>query len=381
MKIARDTLLGLVFGGGLLLLVIGTIFLSELAYGRTRAVHVVMKEALGLKAGDPVTVAGVKKGYVESVDLLREPKENARVGAVLQIGYDVAIREGYRIVVEQTSLLGGRVVSIDPGRSDGFEIVIDEKKPLTAFVTPDPIAAFSQLISNNKDKIQEAIEAVRDTFRAAHSGEGLLAMVLTNKTIKEQGAKIIADLATVTGRVERGEGTIGILTKDPAIARKLESVVTKLDEGPGVLPQLLNNPEWRQRIDRITTNVDATLAQVRSGEGSLGKLVFTDEAHRKLVGIEDSVQTLVDKVNRSEGLLGRLISDQKMGDDAAKLVASFRTIGEKLVRGEGTLGRLLTDETLIREAERLFRSFGRFVEDAREASPISTFSAVLFGAF
>ena len=61
MRITRDTLLGLMFFVGLGLLILATVFLSELALGGTRQIPIQFDTAIGLKAGDPVNVVGVKK--------------------------------------------------------------------------------------------------------------------------------------------------------------------------------------------------------------------------------------------------------------------------------------------------------------------------------
>jgi phospholipid/cholesterol/gamma-HCH transport system substrate-binding protein len=374
LKLARDTLLGLVFGGGLVLLILGTIFLSELAYGRTDAIPVVFETAYGLKSGDPANVSGVKKGYVKDVDLDQAAPRGERVRVKLELQRDVKIHVGYRIVIEQASLLGGRVVAIDPGDPTKELIAYDDANPLRGEVAKDPIKSITDLVEENRATVKEGLAAARDMFRAASSGQGIVARLLNDKTLADRVSKVVEDVDGIVAGVARGEGTLGKLFKDDKIARDIESLTGKLDRGEGLLGRLISDHDLRDRFDRIVADIESTTSKISRGEGSLGKFIHTSEAHDKLTSI-------LDKVNSSEGLLGRLISDKEMGDDAKEFVASARDIASTIRRGEGTVGRLVKDDSLYRNLERVFRSLGRSIEDAREAAPIATFSSVLFGAF
>ena len=68
--------------------------------------------ASGLHAGDPLEIAGVEVGTVESIDLA---DYQARV--TLRIKDNVRIREDAIASIEQDWLIGNRTISIDPGAS------------------------------------------------------------------------------------------------------------------------------------------------------------------------------------------------------------------------------------------------------------------------
>jgi len=58
-----------------------------------------------------------------------------------------------------------------------------------------------------------------------------------------------------------------------------------------------------------------------------------------------------------------------------------RSIAESIDAGEGTLGKLVRDAKLYDETTSLVEDVRAAVDDLREASPITSFGSVIFGAF
>jgi phospholipid/cholesterol/gamma-HCH transport system substrate-binding protein len=79
--------------------------------------HADFVSASGLNVGDPVEIAGVKVGTVESISLA---EYLARV--VLRIKDTIEVHEDASASIEVEGLIGDRSISIDPGTAD--------KKPL-----------------------------------------------------------------------------------------------------------------------------------------------------------------------------------------------------------------------------------------------------------
>lgn len=401
---ARDTILGIVFFTALLLLILATVFLSDRVYGSTTSIQIAFEQALGLRKGDPVLVAGVNSGYVKSIELLTGadvitkksdspniPDIQYRVKVYCELRDKeldkVQLFTDNKIVIEYASVLGGRVVSIDSGRVPPGK-KLERNMLLFGYVRRDPLAALSDLIEDNKTAVKEAIIEIRDTFRDARSGKGVLSKILNDPEMAAKFDKIVSDIEKTTDALAAGRGALGRAISDPAVAEQfsrimsnITSVTDKLNTNQGTLGRLINDTTWSDRIDKITSDINAVTAKLNSTEGSLGKLINGNEAHDRLIHIEQQIEAAMDKLNNGQGLLARLLNDTELGDDAKQLVHKLNDIISTIDRGEGTLGKLIKDDQLIRGIERLVRQLSRSIEDAREAAPIATFSSVLFGAF
>ena len=388
MRITRDTLLGLMFFVGLGLLILATVFLSELALGGTRQIPIQFDTAIGLKAGDPVNVVGVKKGYVQSIEYRPENPKDRRVVIRLQLARDIRVHDDYKVRIEYASLLGGRLVNMDPGSIAGVEILADEDHPLIGIVAKDPILAFTDLINDNKSPLNEALVAIRDTFQSAATGKGAINKLLNDPELARKLDSIVTNVEKIIDTVSKGEGPLGVALRDKDVEQKLrnivrdvESVTGKLDRGEALLGKLISDKDLGAKVERAINNIEEVTGKLARGEGSFGKLVNSSEAHDKLVKLFDSAQVTLDKLNGGDGLLSKLLNDKEIGIDVKEAIRAVKDLVTGANRGEGTIGRLFKDDTLVRNLERLVRQFGRLIEDAREAAPVSTFASVLFGAF
>ena len=69
---------------------------------------------------------------------------------------------------------------------------------------------------------------------------------------------------------DAGRGTLGLLTKDPAFAAKLNDTVTKLDlllsnvnDGKGTLGQLAQNPAAYDNLNKLLSESTTLVATIR----------------------------------------------------------------------------------------------------------------------
>jgi phospholipid/cholesterol/gamma-HCH transport system substrate-binding protein len=97
----------------LLFLVIG--WAKNISIGPARKhLDVQFLSVSGLEIGDPVTLNGVRKGYVDAIT------NNAKRGVIvdLSLDADVQLRQDARISVDMLDLMGGKKVEIEQGNSE-----------------------------------------------------------------------------------------------------------------------------------------------------------------------------------------------------------------------------------------------------------------------
>lgn len=407
MKLGREFILGSLFFVGLTILILATVFFSTRRYGATEKINIYFEQALGLRPGDPVLIAGVNEGFVDSILLLNDANlptdPDARPGTPIVIyrtKVESRVRSGAldssrvykskKIFIEYASVLGGRVVAIEPGKPEINEtgVRITASVPLFGSVRRDPLAALSDLIEENKDNVREAITEIRDTFKEARTGQGLLGKLIHDPAVAAKFEKIVSDIQKTTDDLASARGALGKAISDPVMAANLERIVNninsvseKLNSGEGPLGRLINDATIANRISQIIADINDVTRKLNSTEGSIGKLINSSEAHDGLMRIEQKIENVLDQINNGGGLLSRIIHDKEMGDEAKALIHNANDVVATIARGEGTLGKLVKDDQLIRGLERVVRQISRSIEDAREAAPIATFSSVLFGAF
>lgn len=280
-----------------------------------------------LKVGDEVRMAGVKVGNVEITRLA-----NRRAEAVLRIRPEVKIASDATASIVMAGLIGTNYIGIDlgtanvPALADGAEI--------RTAVTPDINAIMTELGGLGKK-----LESTLNSVGTAINGDGKTGGVFQklDKVVSENSEKISAAMAN------------------------LQSITTKLNNGEGTLGRLINDPKLH---DELMTAVDEI------------KTAATD-AKTFMAG----AQSIVDEVKSGKGTLGTLVFNDQTGKDLQATVSNLRAVSEKLAKGDGTLGKLINDDSLYSSAQATMKKADRALDGLDDAGPINAVGIVAKSLF
>lgn len=286
----------------------------------------------GLGTGSNVQLDGVNVGSVSDIVLAEDVRQSQiEVRVKVDSRYAGRIREDSMARTRTLGLLGDKYIEISSGSPTFPEV--PEGGPIgTAPVT--------------------------DVDKLRTSGEDLIQNV----------TRITEQLTAILGRMERGEGLLGELTRDVEPDRKvtteflstLESIRGMFDDlraGQGPVPRLLNDAAMGVKLENTVTRLDRLLESAERGDGALSMLL-TDTAQkerlaRSLESIERSAANLESvsaELKGTSGLLPRLVNDKEYGEalttELKSLVENLNRVAEKLDRGEGSAAKIINDPQL-----------------------------------
>lgn len=138
----------------------------------------------------------------------------------------------------------------------------------------------------------------------------------------------------------------------------IQNVISKIDEGKGILGILLNEPmDLRETLHHLsvsTQNLSAILERLEKGKGAIGGLLSDSiEIKQTLNDLKTTVQDLKSiskSLKEEQSVLGRLINDEEYGksvtQDLQKTLHALANITTKIDTGEGSVGLLINDPEL-----------------------------------
>lgn len=287
----------------------------------------------GLQTGAQVQLSGVNVGQVEKIVLPEEIGEHQLVVHVaIDARYEQRLREDSEARIRTLGLLGDKYLEITSGSSGAPMLAEDGEIPAAAVTDVDALVS---------------------------SGEDLMQNVLT----------ISAQLTSILGRMERGEGLLGELTKDVepgrhvttelyATLESLRAAAESIHTGKGLVPRMINDAALGQKLESSIGRIDDLLGKAESGEGVLPMLLTDTEARAKVDRTLDSLQAAADKLSQlvsglegSDALLAKLLTDDEYGKKVAgeldRLLTNLAVVSDKLAHGDGTAARLIDDPALF----------------------------------
>jgi len=372
----RQLLLGVFFIAALSILAYYTLFLTDShLFSEPILMTVYFEEANNLREGDQVQLLGAKIGRVKEVAPNITAEKARRIRTVLSLQREVELLDDSVISIQETSLLGGRNVMIDPGTfggprrtplEDGGYLGIVQKNPIAAF--GDFGAELSKLVAENRESIKGALANLTVITDDLRNGRGLLGKLVHDEQFVADARAVLADAR--------------------AFMANASEASAQLKSGQGLVGSLLYDADAKQKFTDTLDNLRKLSADLNGQDGVLGALIHDQALKERLTHGIDSYVAFGDKLNEGEGTLPMLLSDKQTKEQVQALIADFgstmadaKSIVADVKGGKGTLGKLLTDDTLHDQLAKALNVLGRSLEDYREAAPITAFTSVLFAAW
>ncbi|MFI5231501.1 MAG: MlaD family protein [Gemmatimonadales bacterium] len=290
MKRSNEILVGITATIALLLAVIGSLYLARGGLQPGYKLYAKFTWGAGLKQGQPVLLSGVNVGYVHGVEI----RPDGLLIVELRVRKEYRIPLGTRATIEPNGFFGDQLVALHPDKpnpssfSPGDTVLAGRATPSIGDVLArvDTIAGnLSVLTTSLKKEFVEAngFAELRKTVKSADAF-----MADLSKLASEQNAELTKTQAAArkalsaidstaidsTLRSFRGAATnLNALTADiGATSAKLNATLEKLNNGPGSMAKLMNDPGMYDDVRRLVTRLDSLTADFKANPRKYIKL-------------------------------------------------------------------------------------------------------------
>ncbi|MBP7148392.1 MAG: MCE family protein [Acidobacteria bacterium] len=299
-------------------------------------------DASGLRAGSPVSMAGVRIGTVDRIVLPVSPKAQG-IDVYLKVDEDYAprVREGTQAKLAFLQFVANeKSVDLKPGDPSGRVL------PEGALI---PMAPSTELLETGRtiaDTLEEVTADVRDILGSIRRGDGLVGRAFMDpnfgKPTLEALNKSLTSLADVLSRVQQGQGLAGRLVADDAAAAEImanlqktsasmAAVAARLEEGQGMLGEMSSRDASGGIAADLRTGVGAlkeVATGLQQGQGLAGALLRDPELSRRISGNLDEASarlaSIARKVDEGQGTLGLLVNERSLHDHVDSVITGVR---------------------------------------------------------
>ncbi len=229
-------------------------------------IEVTFENVSGLREGDHVLLRGTQVGVVKSTHL-----ENNHVIVRSDLEVPVRFRDGYKVEVVASSMLGGKVLKLYEG-------------PLEAMIISPEQDIRGELPIDILDELSVAVAEIKKMTENVAAGEGTLGKLLKDEDMYDQAKEMLANLKQVSEGLVNGEGTLGkLLSKDDVLyqdiqnsAENIRSLTAKINEGEGTLGRLVEDDQLYVEAQKLLEELRAAIDDLRetSPVTTFGSVVF-----------------------------------------------------------------------------------------------------------
>ena len=321
--LTREQRIGAFFAVGIILLFVAIELTLGLGLLRRRyPLYATFRDVQGLDSGADVRLAGIKAGRVDGMQI-----EQDHVRVTLLINGGLVVKKDSLARLDFRALSGERFVALTLGTPSA-----KPAEPGDTLEGETP-ASFSDVVDQLSGVAQNVNELV--TSLNANSQRLLTNLADLIEQNRSQLDQITENVASITGKLDRGTGTLGLLLNDSSLYDRASAAL-------GDVRQAV------QDIGQVTHDLS-------EGRGTLGKLIREDG------GLYAQVRETVDHLN-------------EWARNAEEITASLRD-------GQGTIGKALTDDTLYSTGVDALRSMNRATQSVEDQAAISVLGTIVTSLF
>lgn len=250
------------------------------------------KNISGLEVGDPVTINGFRKGYVNDIVI-----KNNNLIVEAAIDNDVKLSEDAKFYIVMLDLMGGKKIEIDPGYSN---TEIDFNKIQTGVFQAD-IPSVMALLGSVQDDLVTVLQDVKTVLSSLNK------MVSDDSFIKDLKMLVnnVNDLTNQTNKlISENKSEIQKLTHNAVeLTENTNNLIKDNRESAKELIENFNtlSKQTKDLVEKINAFTD----EINKRENNLGKILYDDELLGNLKSsikqLETLTKILVEQLN-SEGI-------------------------------------------------------------------------------
>lgn len=293
--------------------------------------HALFDSVAGLDDKAAVRIAGVRVGRVDGIRL---EARRARVTLLLEEG--IVLPEGTRAAVANMGLLGDKYVELEPGPEGAPPLPTGSTLPGDTPVSFDQAMAKLDEVGESIKSVTSSIgggagggvgigELVASLKETA---DEIRALVVANResvsgtvqNFEKFSATLATDLPRISAQIER-------------VLAQVESVVA--DNRGDLKDSMANLKDLTTRVQTSVDNLNEITGKIARGEGTVGKLVNSDEAHDQLMSALGSVEQGVDTLSDTLGRVQKLKLDLGMDGMYLEGLEDARTAFRADLRPQG----------------------------------------------
>jgi phospholipid/cholesterol/gamma-HCH transport system substrate-binding protein len=296
LKVSNETKVGALTAIAITILVLGYNFLKgKDLFTSTTKYNAIYTRIDGLAASNPVTVNGYRVGQVTSVSLIKGDSIRVKVG--FEVNSDIVVRDSTIAKIVNSDFFGSKAIELVLTNKS---VALKEGDTLISEMEPALISSVTSIVTPIKDKAESLIVSLDSVFggESGRKLQGTIDNINAitadfKKTsskldgiVEEERKKlnaILADVKSVTTMLESNNGEIAATIKnlksisDTLAAVEIQSLVTKakntlaqvheitekINKGEGSIGLLVNDKQLYNDLDETAKSLDALLKDMK----------------------------------------------------------------------------------------------------------------------
>lgn len=257
-----------------------------------KKISVAFNNVAGLLVGDPVSVQGIKSGYVEKI----YSKDNSVI-VELSLSNSTNLKEDSKFSILMIDLMGGKKVEIYPGVSPNE---IDYAKLQHGEFLGDISTAMATLgsVENDLVEVVKEIKVTLKTFNKLASNPDFINELQTG--VKNLNALIIKTDKFIS---TNGKTVSELIKKSNSLVENSNTFI--IDNKNNISESIKNISTLIKNTQNLVVKLDGIIEETKTGKNNIGKIIYDEKFFNDLTATIEQLKKLTETFNEqlnNEGL-------------------------------------------------------------------------------
>lgn len=259
-------------------------------------IKVSFRNVAGLEIGDPVTVNGLRKGYVNDMKVLTN-----EVIVEIALDNDVILKEDATFSVSMLDLMGGKKIEIYPGESS----VALNLKEIHHGVFLSDIPAVMSLLGSVQDDLVTVLKDVKLTLSSVNQ-------YLTDEKLSNDLKQSLKNFNSLTAEIndllKQNKENMKLLTNNViSLTENTNRLIETNEQNVSDLLKHMN--EVVEKSNKLLTNVNQLSDETLQKQNNLGKILYDEELIK-------NIKTSLKQINELTSILIEQLKGKGINVDA-----------------------------------------------------------------
>lgn len=275
---------------GLLLFILAVYFIGskQKMFGKTYHLEVVFNNVNGLQLGNNVRYSGITVGTVRGIEMVNDTL--IRVDMIIDKAVFPHIKKDAIATIGSDGLVGNMIINIIPGKKNKTSVEPGDIIQSQNRIRTDDLLNTFNITNENASNLTANLLKISNEIK---QGEGTLSLLINDsvmakdlkqtmyylKLTSKETSETVSKLNKLITSLDNKNNVIGVL-KDTAVANNMKTIVNNLDKSS-------------DEIDKVITNLNTTILNVKDGKGAINYLSNNPKLVRKI----DSTMTNINQAS------------------------------------------------------------------------------------
>lgn len=286
--------LGLFVITGLIIFILAVYFIGDKQkmFGKTNHLEAIFNNVNGLQLGNNVRYSGINVGTIRGIEMINDT--TIRVDMIIDKAIFSYIKKDAVATISSDGLVGNMIINIIPGNGNKPSVEPgDIIRTINRIRTDDMLSTLNQTNENAAKLTQNLLKITNEIIKGKGTLGSLLNDTLIARDLREtmqylklttkSASETVSKIDNIVASLDNKNNVLGVI-KDTAVANNLKTTIANLEKSSS-------------EINKVVTNLNATILNIKDGKGALNYLSNDPELVQKIDSTMTNLQTASVKLN------------------------------------------------------------------------------------